>query len=89
MIGQKLTRTISNKSNYSFIHNDDVYKGDVTNLLTDVKSDLIHFERNMEIDKERNVPAIAKINLLMNQISTNLANTLYDNPQNRDQGIFY
>ena len=42
----------------------------------------------MEIDKERNVPAIAKINLLMNQISTNLANTLYDNPQNRDQGIF-
>ena len=48
----------------------------------------MHFEREMEGANKIEVPAIAKINLLLSQISTNLANTLYDTSQIKDKGIF-
>ena len=41
----------------------------------------------MESVNEHEVPAIAKINRLMSQISTNLASTLYDTSQIQDKGI--
>ena len=41
----------------------------------------------MESVNEHEVPAIAKINRLMSQISTNLASTLYDTSQLQDKGI--
>ena len=47
----------------------------------------MRFEQNMESAKEHEVPAIAKINRLMSQISTNLASTLYDTSQMQDKGI--
>ena len=47
----------------------------------------MRFEQNMESAKEHEVPAIAKINRLMSQISTNLASTLYDTSQIQDKGI--
>ena len=48
----------------------------------------MHFERDSEGANEFEMPAIVKINQLLNQISTNLANTLYDTSQTKDKGTF-
>ena len=48
----------------------------------------MHFGGDSEGAKEFEMPAIVKINQLLNQISTNLANTLYDTSQTKDQGTF-
>ena len=48
----------------------------------------MHFGRDSEGANELEMPAIVKINQLLNQISTNLANTLYDTSQTKDKGTF-
>lgn len=49
----------------------------------------MQFQRNTEIaDKEKEIPPIAKINSLMNQISTNLANSFCDTNTGSEEGIF-
>ena len=42
----------------------------------------------MESISDRKIKQIAKITSLMNQISTNLANSMYDNYNVRDRGNF-
>ena len=48
----------------------------------------MHFGRDSEGANEFEMPAIVKINQLLNQISTNLAKTLYDTSQAKDKGTF-